>query len=500
MKNNFSLRSSFSINNEVSNDDTRFLFVTIDVLHTEDNFNGSWFDKEVVNANVDSIKNTPVLGFISMNKKTLESDFKGHEYILKKSDDGVEEKYIGRAYGVIPESCNPRWFTKMCSDGKEREFLQVDALLWTKFDDSTNIMNRDFQKGQSMELQVSSVDGYDDEEDGLFHFTAFKFDGCCILGEGVEPAMIDANVTLNEVQFTMNDFVKNLQNELNDKFTAFTKLVNEKTNQGGIEMPNTTEQNTDFAQTVLQQFEDISAMVSNYESIVDRWGDNRPRFYAIDIQDNEVIVVDRNSNYNYFGFTFTINGDKAEIDFTSGKRKKLSYQDYVDGSTLESGFDFGKHIEEIENTAFTKVEEANNKVTEAENEKNTAETNYENVKNDYEKIKADYDEMKPKYDAYVTEDNNRKAAEIDAKKDAEFAKYESVIGDIAEFAALKERKAEFTVEEIESQCAIMYARKNLITQANFSKNNSTMTAGIIDTGDNDDGFANTRYGRIRVSR
>ena len=50
-------------------------------------------------------------------------------------------------------------------------------------------------------------------------------------------------------------------NELNDKFTAFTKLVNEKTNQGGIEMPNTTEQNTDFAQTVLQQFEDISTMV-----------------------------------------------------------------------------------------------------------------------------------------------------------------------------------------------------------------------------------------------
>jgi hypothetical protein len=89
--------------------------------------------------------------------------------------------------------------------------------------------------------------------------------------------MINSTV---EVQFTMTDFVKNLQNELNDKYSTFTKLVNEKNNQGGMEtMPN-----TDFTQTLLEQFSDISAMVSQYEAMTNRWGENVPRFYLQDIQ------------------------------------------------------------------------------------------------------------------------------------------------------------------------------------------------------------------------
>lgn len=491
------LHSTFSVNGEFSNKDTRFLNITIDVMHTGLNFNGSFFEKEIVDSCIDSIKNTAVLGFIRFNKTTQENDFKGHEHILTRTENGVEEKYIGRAYGVIPESCNPRWITKMCSDGKERDFLQVDALLWTKFDDSIDIVERDTEKGQSMELEISSVEGYEDD-DGVFHFTKFRFDGCCILGEGVEPAMIDANVAINEVQFTMNDFLKGLQSELNDKFTAFTKLVNEK-NQGGIEtMPNTV-QNTDFAQTVLQQFEDISTMVKEQETVTDNWGYSYPRYYAVDIQDSEVIVIDRSSGYNYFGFPFTMNGDKAEIDFTCGKRKKLCYEDYVEGTaTLEGSFDFGKHIAEIESNAFAKIEDANNKVTKAEEEKATAETNYATVKENLDKIQAEYDEMKPKFDEYVKEENMRKEAEIEAQKDAEFAKYEDAIGECPEFAELKEKKGEMTVNEIESQCAIMYARKNL-SQTNFARNNTNaMTAGVINN--DDDGFVDTKYGRIAVAR
>lgn len=485
---------------DVFDGDTRFTKVKIWLMHLGENFNGSDFEKGVVDTAIPTLGYIPIVAFLEKNKAG-EKDCSDHRYIIVKDAKGVRRKYKGTAYGVITSSAdnNAHYEERLCDDGETRTFLVVDGLLWNMFEDSSEIMQRDVIKAQSMELwdDGESIDGYEDEN-GIFHFTKFSFRAACILGDDFEPAMINSTI---EVQFTMNDFVKNLQYELNDKFTAFTKLVNEKTNQGGIEMPNTTEQNTDFAQTVLQQFEDISAMVSNHESLVDRWGDSRPRYYAVDIQENEVIVVDRSSNYNYFGFAFTMNGDKAEIDFTSGKRKKLSYQDYVDGSSLEGGFDFGKHIEEIENNAFTKVEEANGKVVEAENAKNAAETNYENAKNDYEQVKADYDEMKPKYDAYVTEDNNRKEAEIDAKKDAEFAKYEATIGECTEFTALKEKKAEMTVEEIESQCAILFARKSLAGQINFSKSdNGAMTAGIVDTGDDNNGFANTRYGRIAVSR
>jgi hypothetical protein len=105
--------------------------------------------------------------------------------------------------------------------------------------------------------------------------------------------------------------------------------------------------------------------------------------------------------------------------------------------------------------------------------------------------------MKPKYEDFVRAEQARIEAELDAQKDAEFAKYESVLADDVNFAALKENKAEMTVKEIESECAILYARKNL-ANANFSKlDNGVMTAGIVDN-DEKNGFVVTKYGCIPV--
>ena len=506
---NVSIPISFSVNNEISDKNNRFIDVTIDVLHTGLNYNGSIFNKEVVDDNIDTIKNTPILGFIT-EVPYDDKDFKGHEYVITKTGrDGITRKYIGSAYGVIPESCNPRWITKTTDSGVEREFLQVDGILWTKFKDATDIMTEDVEKPESMELYPYDIDGYENE-DGDFVFTKFSFDGCCILGSKVEPAMENAKIEV--VNFTMSDFVKNIQSELINKYSAFTKLVNDaaftnssekvnENNKGGI----ATMDNTDFS-TVLQMFNDISNTIAQHEMMEDRWGDKYSRYYAVDIQENEVIVVDRMNNYNYFAFPFTMNGDSCEIDFENCKRKKISYEDYVDGSSAPEGaFDFGKHISEIESNAFAKVEEANIKVSEAEGKISEYETKVSeleaiNCEADEKlgQITAEFEEMKPKYDEFVQAEQARIEAELNAQKDAEFAKYETVLADDANFATLKERKSEMTVKEIESECAIMYARKHIAS--NFSKPDSgVMTAGLIDNDNIDDGYIDTKYGRIRKS-
>ena len=502
MSKNVSLPVTFSVKNEVSDNDTRFLSVTIDVMHTGVNLNNSNFTKEVVDQCIDTIKNTPVLGFIKYDKVSQEDDFKGHEYILTKTENGIEERYIGSCYGVIPETCNPHWYTKMCEDGVEREFLQVDALLWTKFDKAVGIMQRDSEKAQSMELEISSIEGYEDEN-GIYNFTKFKFDGCCLLGDDCQPAMVSANAKIKEVNFTMSDFIKNLQGEFNDKFTKFTALVNENSNQGGVEnMPN-----TDFTQTLLGMFEDISNLVKEYEVSTDRWGDPVPRYYLADIQENEVIVVDRHNNYNYFGFSFTVNGDKPEIDFSNGVRKKLQYTNYEEGEVIEDkGFNFGKHIEDMESVAFSKFEEVNGKVEEinskfeeSEQAKAEVEANYTQVKADYEEVKANFDEMKPKYDEYVAAEEKRQAEELDAQKDAKFAEYADDLVENADFEALKERKDELSVDDIEKECAVLFA-KAVRGKKNFTANdNKGLTVGIM--GDvTDDGYVATKYGNICVGK
>lgn len=487
-----SLRSTFSVNGEVSDNDTRFLKVTIDVLNVGANYNGSYFSKEVVDKNIDTIKNTPVLGCIQYDSHIQENDFKGHEYVIKRTDNGVEKCYAGHAYGIIPESCNPRWVAKTTDSGNEVETLRVDALLWEKFSDATSILRRDSEKAQSMELEINSIDGYDDEDDGLFHFTSFSFDGCAILGDGVQPAMENANVKINEVNFSVDEFTKHLQSELNDKFAAFTKLVEENDIRGGVRnMPN-----PDFSQTVMQQFNDISAAVSGHETIKDYWGDDVARYYAVDIQDFEVIVVDAQDGYNYYSFPFTMDGDKPVIDFACKKRKKVSYQDYEDGTPIiEGAFSFGEHIAAFEKVVGEKLDEANSKVADVESAKAEVESNFE-------QIKSELDEIKPKYEEYEAAEAQRKADELNAEKDAKFAEYDDALADNADFAAIKEKKGELTVDEIEKECAVIYVKAARAAKSNFSKSTTSPAVGIITEDDDEtpDGYANTRYGYIKKSR
>lgn len=485
---NFSLPMTYTVKDEVCDDDNRFLYVEIDVLHTDVNENKSVFTKDVVDSCIDTIKNVPILGFIELSPD-MEKDFSGHKYVLTRTDDGgLTRKYLGSAYGVIPESCNPRWVIKLCDDGVEREFMRVDGLMWTKFAESKDIMLRDREKPHSMELYPKIVDGYEDE-DGIFHFEKFYFDGCCVLGDHVQPAMINSEVRLKEVQFTMTDFSKALQSELNDKFILFTKLVDEKINQGGT----ATMPKTDYTQTVLSQFDDISAEVSQFETVRTRWGEDVPRYYVADIQGDEVIAVDTGDHYRYYGFAFTMDGDKPVIDFNSRIRKKLCYENYEEGSDApESAFDFGKHIDEMDRVAFEKVEAANGQIAEAQKNQEKAET-------DYTSVKERLDEIEPKYNEYVKADEARQAAELEAEKDSKFAEYESELANNTEFTALKERKNELSVDDIEKECSLLFWKASRV-KTNFSKeNSSTVVVGIMDNTESDSGiYRSSRYGDIVI--
>ena len=482
--------------------DDRFTKVKVWLMHLGKNLNNSEFEKSVVDRAIPTLQYIPILGFVELNDNN-EKDFSDHRYIITKDEKGVRRKYMGTPYGVIKSSDdnNAHYEERLCEDGETRTFLVTEGIIWNIIEDGAEIFHRDLVKSQSMELYEKSIDGYEDD-DGVFHFTEFSFRAACVLGDDVTPAMTGSTV---EVQFALSDFVKDIQSELNDKYTTFTKLtevVNEKTN-GGVEIM----ENTDFAQTLLSQFEDISAQVRHHETFTDGWGYECARYYAVDIQENEVIVVDAKNNYNYFGLSFAMNGDKAEIDFDMAKRKKIRYEDYVDGEmTPEGAFDFGKHIEEIENNAFAKIEEANSKVSEAEGkvaEYEAKVSEFETAKNEIEEklnqVNAEFEEMKPKYEDFVRAEQARIEAELDAQKDAEFAKYETVLIDDVNFAALKERKSELTVKELESELAIMFARKTLAT--NFSKSDSgIMTAGLIQDNEKEGFVYSERYGYVPTKR
>lgn len=502
-KHKLSFPVTFEKIDEIKSGDTRFTKLKCWLMHTNENLNFSSFSKEVIEDALPTLAYIPVVGFLEEDELG-EKDFSDHRYIITKDNGKIKRVYKGSAYGVVlsSEDNNAHFETKICEDGIEREFLVANAIAWNFLEDSSQILNRDIIKDHSIELDENSVEGYEDEN-GIFQFSKFSFRAACILGGTTQAAMTGSVVEV--VNFSMNDFARDVQKELINKYSEFTKMmndtksftsqVNEKNNQGGM----VTMSNTNFA----AKFDNISAMIRQHEMFTNKFNEEHSRFEVVDIRENEVIVVDKMNGYNCFGLSFTEdnNGEKIEIDFENAKKKKICFEDCTENDVvLEGAFDFGKQIEEIENDAFSKIEESNAKISEYETKVSEFEAAKNEIEEKFNQISAEFEEMKPKYEEFVKNEQIRIEAELDAQKDAEFAKYEVILGDDVNFTALKEKKSEMTVKEIESECAIMYARKNL-AQANFSKSSdSVMTADLIDFSDGKDGFIETKYGYIPVKR
>lgn len=338
-------------------EDTRFLKVKIWLMHLGENLNGSYFNKEAVQAAIPSLANTPILSYIEENSDG-DIDFSDHRMVLIKEDGHFKVKYIGQAIGLIPESNNAKFEKRVCDDGIEREFLTCEGLVWQKWDDPIEIFNRNSVKSQSMELHDDFEGEWIDE---VFHFTKFSFFGACALGTDVLPAMQSATI---ETQFSEDKMFKGIQ----EKMELF-KSIN--TDKGGIKTLDKTELLKQFSVTK----EELAANGINYEALsyeelnqklksaykVDSsfslsanqleaelkralseekfvktysWGESeeRIRYYYADQKDDEVFAFDNKEDGLLYGFKFSISEDKVTIDFSTKHRKKFEIVDFIEGN------------------------------------------------------------------------------------------------------------------------------------------------------------------------
>lgn len=189
-----------------------------------------------------------------------------------------------------------------------------------------------------------------------------------------------------------------------------------------------------FSLTANQVFDSLWETFSEITYVDTRWGETCVlyRYFVMDfsLETNEVIVWDDMDGLTY-GFAFVMNGDHAEIDFESKKRKKMIYADYDEGSasfTCENPF--GKMKDPIYK-AFSKLE---------------------GEASELRAFKA----------------NTEKAA-ADAKRksevDAVFARFEE-LKDNEMFMALCSNYGEMTIEEIEDRCFAIKGR--MAQSAQFS--------------------------------
>ena len=180
------LRLPITFESDSSIEDSRFKKVKVWIAHTGENLNNSYFEKSTLSEMAKTLSGIPILGFVEVDSDD-ENDFSDHRQEITIKDGDVDIRYAGHAYGFIPKENNHDFEFR---DGKE--WLTAEGILWSKFTDAMNIFDESSGiKSQSMEIR--NVEATTDDI-GRIDIHSAVFDGLCILGDKVSPAMAGSTI------------------------------------------------------------------------------------------------------------------------------------------------------------------------------------------------------------------------------------------------------------------------------------------------------------------
>lgn len=519
---------SFTKKNEYSNSDFRFIDVSIDVMHTGANRNKTSFTKDVISKAIPSICNTPILGYVVDELDEEDKDFKGHEHELRITDKDVKYVYAGQAYGVIPESCNPRWIVKDDGNGTEREYLRVDGLIWTKFNDPVDIFTRDGTKNHSVELTDMACGPAD--KNGDVPVGSFLFDGCCILSTTdpkIQPAMTGSCVTAN---FSVEDITSQIRERLYEyqalqqNYTAQNENPSDE-EKGDITPMNENEKNSVVTENTTTKNPEIETPpaenavqepeTQTTENSVPTEGEGEAPATnnTVANADEGTTAPTENTAPTTEGepagaqeFTLTIMQLTDEVSSILAEQKTPSKWDpeymvprywmndiqdneviVMDYSTYRlMGIPYSMNgdnvVLDFENAKRKKVSYADwdegevlSGITAAFTEMNTKMTE---LTKEFQSATAVVNEMKSKLEAYQQAEAEAIAAADKAKRDELFAIMDEKLGANAEYAALKESK-EISYADLETKCYALVGRQSAEFSYVPNKNNKgTVRFGV----------------------
>lgn len=520
---------SFIKKGEYESSDFRFIDVSIDVMHTGANLNKTSFTKDAINKAVPTIRNTPILGYVVDELDEEDKDFKGHEHELRITDKDVKYVYAGQAYGVIPESCNPRWIVKDDGTGIEREYLRVDGLIWTKFSDPVDIFTRDGTKNHSVELTDMACGPAD--KNGNVPVGSFKFDGCCILSTtdpSIKPAMTGSCVTAN---FSVEDITAQIRDRLYEYQAIQQNYTAQNDNPSDEEKGDTTPMNENEKNPAMTENAVAEGAVENPEietpaaenTATETESKAAPAENAASEEGAENATTEAPAENTApaeegepaASSEFTLTTEQL-LDEISGALSAYKIQSSWDPENMVPRYWMndvqGDEVIVIDCTTYNLMGipysmNGDNVVLDVENAKrkkvtfedwdegevlpgmsaafteitNTvAEMNAKisDLTKEFTEASETIAEMKPKLEAYEKAEADAKAAEMEAKRNALFATFDEKLGADAEYIALKENK-ELSYSDLETKCYALVGRKSAEFSYVPNKNNKgTVRFGV----------------------
>ena len=224
--------------------------VKLKSCHTGKNRNKSGITDDNMNKYKHTFKGRPILGAI-YKTDTGEYEFRAHD--MKVIDDGEDIEYIEQPIGVISQTEEP--YLEFDKD-EDKNYLMVSGTIFSDYSKAAEILERRRTCKCSVEIAVEEL-SYNCDEDYL-SIDKFRFSGVTILGyeqDGVteiQEGMKGSKITIDDFSVKKNSmFSADCQNKLIETL--------EKLNMT-LESFNNTNQNSEKGgEKVMNKFEELLA-------------------------------------------------------------------------------------------------------------------------------------------------------------------------------------------------------------------------------------------------
>ena len=428
------------------------------------NNNGSHISREAFEASLPSIFNRPIVAHYIHETDSIG----GHDVSIVKESDGLAMYNITEPVGVVPESARTWWEWVEEADGTMREYLCCDIIVW-KRQRAYQHLEDNKVTDESMEIEV--VNRHYDEH-GEMHIDLFEFTAFCLL-ERDRPCFPSADIelfTISECKERFAEMMDDFHKEFSQVITAsaddiYTQLfskggnremnIEEMMTQYGLSAEDVTFDTAGMDQNELEQrfaelrdakggagdanpqpepevpelptepepqqfsltqeqfMSELFAALYSQE-IDDPWfGGKMPRYWYVDCDTEAGMVYAYDGlDDKLYGYPFAMNGDNVVVDFSGGKRMKIQFTEFDEGTSDTMVFACMRDLRQDCKKKFDTVTEAN-----ATLEKFKADTLHEKLKGEQQRVFAMFEDLvgNDRFDALFNDCGNMSAEDLEEK-------------------------------------------------------------------------------------
>jgi hypothetical protein len=469
------------------------------------NRNLSYFSKENVLRNIDSLNYIPVVGHL-METDDGKRYMGGHDTEIVINDTGVHFKQLTVPFGVV---MNNTWdFEDVVEeDGTTATYITADVVLWIgRYPELADaIYDENTYFSESMEINYTNCQPLK-EDKNYTDVIDWVYSALCLLGKSdnpehnVTPCFPSSKIEPYSSNFSQSDFTK-VMGEMKEQLAFYFNKDNDK--EGGSK--NLSEE---LKTLILQEFsltlDDIDFEIADDMSEEDF----RAKLEEFTNSKKEPETDNQNTETHLFSATYRQKRDALSNaldgniirDENGIITEETSYwvedfddtfvyveKDHWTANDYESTYGrFTYTFNETDLTATISSDfEEMVKVwlTVEENQKIQDERNaFELMKSEFNQYKEEHSILDSDYSDY-TELKQFKEDTLSSKRDSDekelFNKFEEDLSSMDEYSNLKEKAKEYSIEQLNEKLYALLGKKNATFSVNKKQNNTKIPVGAF---------------------